>query len=442
MKSIVAIILAGGKSRRFWPLSDKNLIEFTNWNLLEYHLTTLSSFGIKDFIVICSAEVAAFLRVKKRQFSKLIVNRILQGSSNCGIGNAVILAFEVFKNKYLGRPVYILNCDDIYDSSIHQELFDNFQSKKPEVAVVGCEISSYKPLGYFELSENRVTGLDEKPPASRLPSRFANMSLHLYANFPKLHQILKEEAKVPDTNDDHYERALNRLCKNESVSCVYYRGRWEILKYPWNVLDVADYFLSQTSRKISEKAKIDKTAKITGSVIIEEEVQILEFARLQGPVVVKRGTIIGTGSLIRQSIIGENCVVGYQTEITRSYVGANCWFHTNYIGDSVIAGNVNMGAGCVLANLRLDQKNVYSEKIDTGRSKLGAILGNGVQIGVNTSCMPGVKVGKNTVVGPGVILREDLPDNSLVFLKQELVSKKSRDYQFSNRKHFRELLKI
>ena len=119
MNNSVAVILAGGKSNRFWPLTSKNLIPFSKGNLLEHHLSILSKLGIKDFIVVCSPEIAAFLRVNSDKFSDIRIERVLQNGENHGIGNAALLGFPIYSKHFSGRPVYIINCDDIYEESIH-----------------------------------------------------------------------------------------------------------------------------------------------------------------------------------------------------------------------------------------------------------------------------------------------------------------------------------
>lgn len=447
MKNIVALLLAGGKSTRFWPLSDKNLLDFYNSNLVEYHIKTLASLGVKDFIIICSSEVAAFLRVNGKHFSEITIHRILQDDNSRGIGKAVLLASPVLEKYYTTQPLYILNSDDLYEPQVHQDLFRHFQKNKPYMSVAAYEVTDLKPFAYFKISQDKIKGIVEKPTLEKVPSNLTNMALHLYSDFKQLIEVLKNESEKPDTNDDLYERSIDTLCRKHDVTFVKYSGRWEILKYPWNVLSVSEYFLTQIKNKISETAIIDRTAKITGPVVIEDGVKILEFARITGPTIIKKGTLIGTGSFVRESIIGENCVLGYHTEVTRSYIGKNCWFHTNYVGDSIVGNNVAMGSGSVFANLRLDQKEIHShiksQKLNTGRSKFGVVAGNGVQIGVNVSTMPGVKIGKNSVIGPGVVLTEDVEDNTTIYVQHQLLKKKTNVLETSlSRKHFRDLLKI
>ncbi len=446
MNNVVAIILAGGKSTRFWPLSEKNLINFVGFNLLDYHFKSLVQLGILDFIVVCTPEIAAYLRVKDKSYKGITINRLIQPENQRGIGQAVSLALRLVKNKYSKHKLYIINSDDVYEQNIHKDVILK-SNKTDAVFAVGREVESYKPLGYFILNQNKIKGIIEKPDQNKMPSKVANMSLHLFPNYEMLDKFLNEELKKNDENDDSYERAFTKICQNYSTQLISYSGDWCTLKYPWDTLMVTNYFLKKFKTKISDRVKIEKTARISGTVIIEDDVKILDYARILGPTIIKKGTVIGTGAMIRDSIIGENCVVGYHTEITRSYIGNNCWFHTNYIGDSVLANNVNMGAGAILANLRLDQGNIHSSikenRVNSGRNKFGSIIGNNSQIGVQAAIMPGIKIGKNSIVGPSVVLSTDLEDNSAIYSKQTIFKKKiNRQSTDPSRSEFRDLLKI
>lgn len=446
MNNMLVIILAGGKSKRFWPLSEKNLINFAGSNLLDYHIKSLMQFGVSDFIVVCTPEIAAYLRVKDKSYKGITINRLIQPENQHGIGNAVSLALSLVKNKYPKHKLYIINSDDVYDKNIHKDVILK-SNNTDSVFAVGREIESYKPLGFFILNQNKIRGIIEKPSEDNLPSRIANMSLHLFPNYELIDKYLAEELKTKDERDDCYERAFTKICQENPAYLIPYKGEWCTLKYPWDALIVTNYFLKNIKTKISESIKIEKTAKVSGEVVIEDNVRILDYARIIGPTVIKKGSVIGTGAMIRESIIGENCVVGYHTEVTRSYVGNNCWFHTNYIGDSVLGNNVNMGAGAILANLRLDQgkihSNVKDSRVNSDRNKFGSIIGGNAQIGVQASIMPGVKIGKNSVVGPSVVLYDDLEDNTFVYMKQSLIKKKINNQSTeSSRSEFRDLLKI
>lgn len=202
------------------------------------------------------------------------------------------------------------------------------------------------------------------------------------------------------------------------------------VKYPWEILDWVADVLGTLEKSIHQSLKKKATSVIEGKVIIEEGVKIFEGAKIVGPAYIGKETIIGNGALIREAIIAENCVVGYCTEIARSYIGPECWFHTNYVGDSVFEGNISMGSGAITANLRLDEAKINSvvngEVTGSNRNKFGAIIGRGVRFGINAGTMPGIKIGANCFISSGVMLSKDLEDGSFVALKQELVIKKNR----------------
>lgn len=111
-------------------------------------------------------------------------------------------------------------------------------------------------------------------------------------------------------------------------------------------------------------------------------------AKIVGPVAFGKNCIVGHGALIvGPAIFGDNCVIGHACEVARSIFGNNSRAaHFNYVGDSVLGSGVNLGAGAKLANLRFDKKPIR------GCEKLGAILGDHVQIGCNAVLDPGVEI--------------------------------------------------
>jgi bifunctional UDP-N-acetylglucosamine pyrophosphorylase/glucosamine-1-phosphate N-acetyltransferase len=104
--------------------------------------------------------------------------------------------------------------------------------------------------------------------------------------------------------------------------------------------------------------------------------------------------------------------------------------HLSYVGDSIIGKRCNLGAGTITANIRFDGENVKvqvkNRVVDSGRRKLGAILGDDVKSGINVLFMPGVKVGGSSWVGPNVVVRRDVSPDVVVTLKQSLEETKLR----------------
>lgn len=163
----------------------------------------------------------------------------------------------------------------------------------------------------------------------------------------------------------------------------------------------------------------DEAKKFLDSVgkHIFDSARILEFSVIEEPCYIGNGVTVGPLAYIRPySIIGDNCYVGAFSQVKASIVLDKTNIpHLNYVGNSIIGKNCNIGAGTKTANLRFDEKNVKisynGKRIDSGRKKLGAIIGDNVKIGINVSLMPGVKIGSGCYIGAGVIVDRDLEEN-------------------------------
>ncbi len=177
--------------------------------------------------------------------------------------------------------------------------------------------------------------------------------------------------------------------------------------------------LSPEVHLVGDQIVICPGARIHPSVVIE------------GPVYIGCDVEIRPGAYIRGGVwIGDQCVVGANTEIKRAILLRHAKApHLNYVGDSILGMDVNLGAGTILSNFRHDGGRIriprngdrIGDRIDTGRRKLGAILGDGVLTGCNSVLHPGVVVGRETQIYPGVQLRSGIyTEKSIVKLKQEL----------------------
>ena len=135
---------------------------------------------------------------------------------------------------------------------------------------------------------------------------------------------------------------------------------------------------------------------------------------------------VGPNCYIRPfTSIGKRARVGNACEVKNSIIMDDTHIgHLSYVGDSIIGERGNLGAGTITANYRLDSgtvKMMVKDKLaDSGRIKLGAVLGDNVKTGINALLMPGIKVGKDSWIGPNLIVQRDLPSGSKVFLKQEV----------------------
>jgi NDP-sugar pyrophosphorylase family protein len=166
-------------------------------------------------------------------------------------------------------------------------------------------------------------------------------------------------------------------------------------------------------------------------IVICPGARIHPTAVIEGPIYIGRDAEIRPGAYLRGGVwIGERCIVGTNTEIKRAILLPHAKApHLNYVGDSILGADVNLGAGTILSNFRHDGGPIRipydlqnkGNRLDTGRRKLGAILGDGVMTGCNSVLHPGVVVGRETQIYPGVQLRSGIyPERSVVKLRQEL----------------------
>ncbi len=197
------------------------------------------------------------------------------------------------------------------------------------------------------------------------------------------------------------------------------RPAWEALGQP---LD--DYVAGRGEWRILTPLPVGVHV-LEGPIAIGHDCRIEPGAVLRGPLVVGDGCEIRTGAYLRGGVLlGDGCVVGAHSEIKRAILldGAHAP-HQNYVGDSVLGRQVNLGAGTILSNV----KNIGGEVsvrladhlVPTGRRKLGAILGDGCRTGCNTVVNPGVVMGRGCVTYPGVVVRSGYyPAYTLIKLRQ------------------------
>jgi len=408
------IVLASGEGKRMWPIKqEKYLLSFLGKPLLFYTLEKLSKLSdISEFIIVTKEEA-------KEEVSKIAQGlnlnfKIAIQRDFIGMDNAILSAKEDLEGEIL-----MVSGTDQLEEEAYKGVLD-LSKNGTDVVFSAIKMGKYFPGGYLSVEGGRVKGIVEKPGEGNEPSDMVKLVVDYFKDGKKLVEYLE---KAQSEKDDIYEVALDKMISDGmDVRFVSYDGVWIPLKYPWQILDILFYLLGNIEQQISSKAKVSEKAIIEGKVVIEEGVRVFEGAAIKGPCYIGKNVIVGNNSMVRESNLEEGCVTGFNSDITRSYIGANSWFHTNYIGDSVIEGDFGMGSGAVLANLRLDDHTIRvgEEKVDSGRHKLGLIAGKGSRIGVNASTMPGARVGYNSLVGPGVVLYGDVKDNKKVLVKQEL----------------------
>ncbi|MEK7598089.1 MAG: sugar phosphate nucleotidyltransferase [Patescibacteria group bacterium] len=403
------LLLAGGDSTRFWPLENKNFFSFLGKPLILFQIEELLKYGELVTIVANKINATAIKRLIDNANIKS-AQILIQKDDYPGMAGAVFST----KNHIKGE-VLIINGSDLIDYTIISKLslLINQQNK---LILVGKQVNEYFPGGYFKFNDNKkIIEVVEKPGKDKIPSPITKL---VFDYFSDINLLLKYFSEIKTKNDDLYELAINKMLSDDlKQSYFIYDSFWLALKYPWHVLTMMHNFLMTVKEKrISETAMISEKALIIGPVIIGENVKIGDFVKIVGPTFIGDNTVVGDYTMIRESQIGEDCLVGSFSEVARSYIGNNVFLHRNYIGDSVLDNDVMFGAQAVTGNLKFDGEKVYSlvneERVDTNLNKLGAIVGNLSKIGVNTTIFPGVKIGKKSWVGPGEKVKYDIDDRT------------------------------
>ncbi|MBP7319563.1 MAG: UDP-N-acetylglucosamine pyrophosphorylase [Lachnospiraceae bacterium] len=218
-------------------------------------------------------------------------------------------------------------------------------------------------------------------------------------------------------------------CKNEqlfSLDETMSKNLFTTFQYPWEVLsEIGNYILEigpTLDREIFEQvdenvwiaksAKVYPTASITGPCIIDEEAEIRHCAFIRG-----------------NAIVGKHAVVGNSTELKNVILFNHVQVpHYNYVGDSILGFYAHMGAGSITSNVKSDKSLVVIknkiEEIHTNRKKVGAILGDHVEVGCNSVLNPGTVIGKNSNVYPLSSVRGVVPSNSIYKNGNEIVEKR------------------
>ncbi len=191
--------------------------------------------------------------------------------------------------------------------------------------------------------------------------------------------------------------------------------------YPWEALSkLSAYLASQELGKIQVDIPSSVFLVNPSLISIGRETIIEPGAYIQGPCIIGNHCTIRNGAYIRGGLItGDGCVIGHDTEVKNSiFLNRSLAAHFNYVGDTILGNAVNLGAGVKCANLRLDHQTIFvtidGQKIDTQLKKLGAIIGDGAQIGCNCVINPGTLLGKNSFCFPCLNVFGVIPDNAKV----------------------------
>jgi NDP-sugar pyrophosphorylase family protein len=189
----------------------------------------------------------------------------------------------------------------------------------------------------------------------------------------------------------------------------------ETTTYPWEALSkIKDFIL-----EIGPQLPKDEFDEVSEHVWIAKDAVIYPNNYIGAPAIIGHKTEVRPGAFIRGSaLVGDNCVVGNSTELKNVILFDNVQVpHYNYVGDSILGYRSHMGAGSITSNVKSDKLLVVvkdgEEKIETGLKKIGAMLGDRVEVGCNSVLNPGTVIGRDSNVYPTSCVRGTVPPKSI-----------------------------
>jgi len=207
----------------------------------------------------------------------------------------------------------------------------------------------------------------------------------------------------------------------ETIAAELFEG----VEYPWEVLPkIKDYIIS-----LGEKLDPDKFEKRGEHIWIAKSAKVAPTACLNGPLIVDEDAEIRHCAFVRGSaIVGKGAVVGNSTELKNVVLFNKVQVpHYNYVGDSILGFKAHMGAGSITSNVKSDKTLVVikgaEERIETGLKKVGAMLGDNVEVGCNSVLNPGTVIGRNSNVYPTSCVRGVVPECSIFKNNGEIIAK-------------------
>jgi UDP-N-acetylglucosamine diphosphorylase/glucosamine-1-phosphate N-acetyltransferase len=365
------IILAAGKGERLQPLTDckpKALLPVCNKPLIEYQIELLRAHGIDDIAVVVG-HLKEQIKLKDVKFYE---DRLIKGTATA-LHAAKDFIDEEFIVMYGDLFCDITNFSDIVD-------------KENALAVV--KVNDVSRYGKVVSEDGRLEGIREK---SGSGEGFINAGIyHLSPSVLDFVERTNESARGEYELTD----SLQMLNAKEKVNVVPLNGYWNDIGYPWDYIDANMHMLARRGLAVGENTEIWNAAVIRKPAVIGADCTI-------------------KNCVVDHSVIGNNCVVGEFAIVKRSVVMSHSNVpHLNYVPDSVIAEGCNLGAGTKIANLRFDDAHVKmsikGKRIDSGRRKLGTIIGYNTKTGINVSIYPGVKIRSGKWIEAETLVKRDL----------------------------------
>ena len=397
-----AVILAAGEGKRMHPLTytrPKVMLPIAGKPILEHLLLRFKEAGISDFLLVIGYHgeiVQDYFGDGKRWGTK--IDYVIQ-RKQLGTADAVKMVKRLVSTRFLiANGDVIVKKEDIAGLAARDGNTMGLVKKQDAVG-----------LGVVEVKYNKIVRIYEK--MEKPPTQLVNTGIYLLTS-----EIFSAISATPESPRGEYELTDSLQLLIDRGTTVFYHmlDYWLDLSYPWDLLQVSEEFMARLEPQ--NLGEVESGATLKGPISIGKGTVVRSGSYIVGPVIIGDNCEIGPNCYIRPSTtIGDNCHIGSSVEVKNSIVMRGSKIpHHNYIGDSIIGENCNFGAGTKVANLRFDKNEIQMMGVNTRRRKLGAIVGDGVQTGINASLNAGCTIGNDSFIGPGVVASGVISPNSRI----------------------------
>jgi len=398
-----AVILAAGEGNRMRPLTytrPKVMLPIANRPILEHLLIEAGKAGVREFIFVVGyhdEQVRGYFGSGDKW--GVSINYCTQ-RKQLGTADALKMVEGLVDGNFL-----VINGDII----VTQKDISSLTSRNDNTLSV-IEVEDTRGLGLVELTEGKVVHIYEK--IEKPPSHMANAGLYLFT--PDIFDAISQTSKSPRGEYEITDSLQLLIDQGRSISYQEI-SYWLDLSYPWDLLPANEHLLAGV--KSQNSGEVEENVVMKGEVSIGRNTVVRSGSYIVGPVIIGQDCDIGPNCYIRPfTSIGDKCHIGAAVEVKNSIIMRGSKIpHHNYVGDSIIGEECNFGSGTKIANLRLDEKEIWVAGIDTRRRKLGAIIGDRVETGINACINVGCLIGNNTHIGPGAIASGVISPDSIIF---------------------------
>jgi UDP-N-acetylglucosamine diphosphorylase/glucosamine-1-phosphate N-acetyltransferase len=395
------VVLAAGEGRRMRPLTAKRpkvMLPLANRPILEHLVLAARDAAITEFVFV----VGYGEREIRKHFGDgsqwEIHIRYAPQRHQHGTADAVRSVRDLVTGPFL-----LLNGDMIINSTDIAELC---RCHPPCMSLSTTDHPG--DYGVVMVENGLVTSLEEKsknPKSNMINAGAYLLDLDIFDAVDRVQTSSRGELELTD--------ALSEYIAEKKLK-VHTLAYWMDIGNPWDMLDANLSLMVNLQSDL--KGTVEEGVAIHGTVIVGEGSQVKSGTYIEGPCIIGRNCRIGPHAYIRGATsIGDDCHIGNCTELKNSVIMAGTKIpHFNYIGDSIIGTGCNLGAGTKIANLRHDHANVRVCGKDTRRKKFGAVIGDGVQFGINCSVNVGTVIGSNAQFAPNSFVSGCIGENATI----------------------------